>query len=202
MPQEYEVVQFKKGDFKDQNGNFWCDMALKGVGEPVRIVVKDPTQFHDGMTLYGRITEEVGKTSGKPYQRFRREKRDDETRTYSQSAGTTTKKEWQPRDDDAIRAQWAIGQASSFFAQVEGGKASGDDPAGYRRVEEIAKQFYAMVDRVKGSSVTQEPTVSPEELQARRDTQRDAERLKATVRDDDISLGNMDEPINMDDIPF
>lgn len=45
----------------------------------------------------------------------------------------------QPRDDDAIRAQWAIGQAVSVH---------GDD---LDKVEPLAGQFFAMVSRVKHS---------------------------------------------------
>jgi hypothetical protein len=49
-------------------------------------------------------------------------------------------KEWQPRDDNAIRAQWAIGQAVNQL-----GNAAPDE------IEAAAIRFYAMVDRVKGS---------------------------------------------------
>lgn len=76
MNKDYKVNQFKPSDFRDQNGNYWCDMALAGVGEPVKIVVKDPTKFHDGMDLYGKIEEKTSK-AGKPYLRFFREQKQD-----------------------------------------------------------------------------------------------------------------------------
>lgn len=48
----------------------------------------------------------------------------------------------QPRDDAAIRAQWAIGQA--YSNQPDGAKPED--------IEKTAKMLYAMVDRVKGSN--------------------------------------------------
>lgn len=74
MAQEYEITDFRKGDFQDQHQNFWCDMVLLGVGEPVRIAVKDPTQYQVGQKLYGRIDEVISK-QGKPYKRFFKEER-------------------------------------------------------------------------------------------------------------------------------
>lgn len=53
------------------------------------------------------------------------------------SSPTTTKKEWQPRDDSAIKAQWSIGQAVSVY----GDKVD--------EVEAFAKTLFEMVERVK-----------------------------------------------------
>lgn len=104
---DYEVSSFKPGDFVDPHGNYWCEAAFKGVSEPVRWVVKDPTSVQVGQVVYGRVTDETSK-AGKPYLRFRREQKEDNERTTQTYA---PKKEWQPRDDDRIAAQWALGRS-------------------------------------------------------------------------------------------
>lgn len=197
MAQEYEVTQFKKGDFQDPHGNYWCDMALKGVGEPVRIVVKDPTQFHDGMSIYGNITDETSK-AGKPYQRFRREQRPDDEQpskppvTYTKDK--PTEEYWEDKNS-AIKAQWAIGQAiklqTAFAVQKK-------DPAllASKEVEDAAKYLFGMVERVKGTEAPKapsSPSVSVEDQVAQEQAKRDADLVHAF---DDGT------PVNLDDIPF
>ena len=108
MAQEYKVLQFKKGDFQDAHNNYWCDMALEGFGEPVRIVVKDPMQYHDGMTLYGEVKTQTSK-AGKEYNRFYREQRP-ETATPPSGGKPQNDQYWEDRND-AIKAQWALGRA-------------------------------------------------------------------------------------------
>jgi hypothetical protein len=172
MNQDYEILQFKPSDFQDQNGNYWCDMALKGVSEPVKIVVKDPTQFKDGQSLYGHITDETSK-AGKAYRRFRREKKAD----FHEKVG---KKEWTPRDDMAIRAQWAIGQSMSHFATKDEVKLAD--------VETLAGALFDMVDRVKDSGL-KATGVEGEQ------NQMDEFKDKVVEFDDEA-------PINLADIPF
>lgn len=71
MAQEYTITAFEKGDFQDNHGNYWCSMVVDGVGEPVKIVVKDPTKYEVGMKLFGDITEQTSK-AGNAYLRFKR----------------------------------------------------------------------------------------------------------------------------------
>lgn len=147
--QEYELTQFKSSDFKDQNGNIWCDAVFLGIGEPVKWVVKDPSKVVVGQKYYGKITDETSKAN-KPYQRFRREKRPEE----QQRQG---KREWQPRDDMAIRAQWSINAALQAIGKNESGVY--DDY--FADIETYATKFYAMVDRVKGSDSPKVPESAP-----------------------------------------
>jgi len=140
MAQDYEVLDFKKGTFQDNFGNYWCSMSLKGVGEPVSIAVKDPTQFEAGMTLYGSIETKESR-AGKDYLKFKREKKEEVA-----STGEPAKASWQPRDDDRIVAQWAIGQANAYVCS-EKFRVEDHDPI--EDIESIAKDFYAMVERVK-----------------------------------------------------
>lgn len=186
MAQDYKVLQFKKGDFQDDHGNYWCDMALEGVGEPVRIVVKDPTQFHSDMTLYGTIEDKVSR-AGKDYLKFKREKREEQTEFHDRAGG---QKAPQTQDDGywddknaQIRAQWAIGQAVNFT----GPENSMQD------IENAAKTFFAMVDRVKGSNGLKAEGVKVTPIESQDDL---------TKRPLDNVLDVTDAPINLDDIPF
>ncbi len=188
MAQEYTVTQFKIGDFQDNYGNTWCDMAIQGFGEPVRIVVKDPLSVKEGDTLYGEIKEMTSK-AGKPYNRFYREQRED-----AQQQNFGTKKEWQPRDDAAIKAQFAIKAAIAY------------QPAGapIKDVEEAAKSFYEMVNRVKGvSPQTEIPTSGYEKAKATANTLRVNEEEDVDAEYESLvkSAYNSDN-IDLSEIPF
>ena len=90
---DYKIVVFEKGDFKDDNGNFWCNIGLDGeMNEPVRIVVKDPmdTAFTAGLSIYGHIEVKTSK-AGKPYRRFYREKKPDVSPASNQAPVTQSK---------------------------------------------------------------------------------------------------------------
>lgn len=204
--QEYEVTQFKVGNFQDPHGNTWCDMVLGGITEPVRIVVKDPNSIKEGMTLYGRVTEQTSK-AGKTYLRFKREQRPEGQNHGGQYSGG--KREYQPRDDAAIRAQWAIGQAVQIeIAAKKSGAIELD------KILEYATDFYVMVDRVKDSGTTVE---SPKAQggSGYEKAKQVANTLKARTTDEVVpmhsdaetesliaSYASQEHGINMDDIPF
>lgn len=61
----------------------------------------------------------------------------------------STGSSWQPRDDNAIKAQWAIGQAINL-ASVKMDKEAITLPV----IEQYARELYATVSRVKGDKVT------------------------------------------------
>lgn len=105
---EYTISQFKVGDFKDQNGNTWCDILFdEWKSEPVRIVVKDPSQYSVGQKIYGHMETKESK-AGKPYLRFYREQRPDNSGGgYS---GGSSKSTYVPKDEGSIMAQWALGR--------------------------------------------------------------------------------------------
>lgn len=168
MAQDYKLKSFEASDFKDNNNNFWCTAVFEGVGEPLKWVVRDPTKIVVGDEYFGEIRDWTS-AAGKVWPRFYREEKPEQNHGQSQGGGQTAKKEWQPRDDNAIRAQWAIGQAVSTHDWAKG-------TTNYGFIEERAKEFYTMVDRVKGSSdVPPQDTIAP------------------------VVEG---EPFNLDDIPF
>ena len=127
---DYKVIEFKRGDWVDNFGNYWCDMALEGVSEPVRIAVKDPTQFESGQVLYGTI-EHGNSKAGKPYLKFKRLKKEDG------NAGTETKREWQPESperQDSINRSVALNNAAVIY------QGSGVEPGDVTKTADV---FYA-----------------------------------------------------------
>lgn len=181
--QDYELTWFTAGDFQDPHGNTWCNAAFVGVSEPVRWVVKDPTAKHVGDKYYGKITQETSK-AGKPYLRFRQEQKPEEPQTIGGNAGATKEDDayWGEKNS-AIKAQWAIGQAIASFPLIEGKSYS------FEQIEERAKEYFAMVDRVKGERLPALPPLTPKQ--------------QDQVEDEEIkSLMEQEQPINLDDIPF
>lgn len=71
---------------------------------------------------------------------------------FNGGAGTS----YTPRDDAAIQAQWSIGQAVTVLISAGTGLATNMD-----MIESTAKDFFAMIDRVKGSKTTKEPDLTP-----------------------------------------
>lgn len=114
-PQEFEIKNFQKGDFVDDHGNYWCSMALAGVSEPVRIVVKDPMQYRDGMTLYGHISDETSK-AGKPYLRFRKDQRDEHQKPNQAPGEAGTPVSYEQRQDNT---QESIARSVALKAAVD-----------------------------------------------------------------------------------
>ena len=159
---EYEIVGFEATDFKDPHSNYWCNIALKGVSEPVKIVVRDPTKYAVGQKIYGKITDETSK-AGKAYRRFRREAQPEAT---PQQQGKPTDEYWADKDA-GIKAQFAIKASIQYH----------DKEATIVDIENTAKVFFEMIDRVSGKQ--------PEEKQ-----------------EDTVYEVHDDAPINLDDIPF
>lgn len=149
MNKTYTLTAFEKGDFTDPHGNIWCTGVLQGIGEPVKMVVKDPSRFEAGMELFGEVkTVPTKKDPTKSYLRFYRAKPDEQQGFNNQGGGKPS------RDDNHIRAQWAIGQSMVW--------QSTRSTSGLVKVEEIevlAKELYSMVDRVKNSNVVTDSKV-------------------------------------------
>lgn len=178
--QEYKVTKVSTQEPKVYEGQYgttyYIKVMLEGVDEPVEIGKKSPDALKQGDTVYGTVTD------GQYGKKFKAEKK-----PFGQPGGSKYN-----RDDAAIRAQWAIGQSVGWFST----RKTVDEHLN-ERIEELAKVFYAMVDRVKGS-VSESPKtdwVKPEvreKLQPKEDT-------PPVDAYDNI---NEDTEINLDDIPF
>lgn len=149
MSEYYEVTSFKPSDFKDNYGNTWCDMALLKFGEPVKIVLKDPSTVKVGDKLYGTINTQTSK-AGKEYFKFKKEM------PQESPAGQPQSDEYWDDRNAAIRAQWAIGQAMNLAVKLYD-KETGRLP--FDTVEEYAEYLFAMVDRVSGKEASNDATV-------------------------------------------
>lgn len=131
MTQEYIIASVKKQkEWSDSYGTYQgYALALKGIGEPVSLnktvpVMSDP---QIGEKIYGNLIQEKA-TNGRLYYRFQ-----------------LVRKPVNGRDERAIQAQWAIGQAVQCYV-------AGDDHTGdaYANIEREAKHFYKMIDKVVG----------------------------------------------------
>jgi hypothetical protein len=190
--QDWTLKSFEKSDFQDNFGNYWCDASFDGVGEPVKWVVKDPLDIKIGEKFYGKFTLETAK-SGNKYLRFRREQKPEgESHVGHTRSNGGSSKNYQPRDDAAIRAQWAIGQSMSHFANKDSVKLPD--------VEKLAVALFEMADRVKeaASPKVEAPSLGlPSEKQQNDYLDAEAESLYASIAQ---SMG--EEQINLDSIPF
>ena len=130
-PWSNEYGKFQTYAVQFEGSDTWVQWNKKFKGD------EEPTPPKHGDEVYGEISNgkfKIGKkdggfTPGASKPNFKPE----------------PKKEWVPRDDDRIVAQWAIGQAVTVW-NAEADKIK--DMAEF--VEINAKKFYAMVDRVKG----------------------------------------------------
>lgn len=166
MAQAYKIkaVRSKAKDWESKFGPMKTYLIqLEGNGEPVQINKKaDSPAPQVGDELFGDIEQsEYGqkfKAAQKPF-------------------ASTAKKDWQPRDDKAIQAQWAIGQSTQMAIAMNVFEMA--------TIEDMAKSYFAMIDRVKaGTAGSTQGSTKP-----------------VTEAENAIDL-NTDQPINLDDIPF
>lgn len=145
---EYEISYFEKGDYQDQNGNYWCNILFKGYSsEPIRIVVKDPMAYSVGQKLYGHLEIKTSQ-AGKPYNRFYRDKKPDYQSGEQQGArwvqdgskmGHTT--------DDATRE--SINRSVALKAAVDYLAPLGKDMPNGEGALKLADRFLAWLNNEK-----------------------------------------------------
>lgn len=112
MAQQVTVKDFKIGDFKDKNGNTWCEVEFEEFpGKQIRWVVKDPTKVRMGDKVYGH-TEQKTSQAGKSYLRFVRDQNPDKPVGQSGGGGG----HYQPKDEHAIAKAVALKAAVDFHA--------------------------------------------------------------------------------------
>lgn len=143
----YTIKDVKVSDFKDPHGNSWINVAFEEYGEPVVMVVKDPSSVKMGNKYDGEIKQVERKSGTGTYNRFFRDKPQDGSFGQGSQQRGGTKPAYQPRDDQAIQAQWAIGQAN---LQVVNGIT------GHDKLEERAADFFQMIERIKNADRPEE----------------------------------------------
>lgn len=150
MLQEYTITQVSAQEPRKWPGPkgdvFYIKVKLEGHDRPVSIGKRAPDALHVGDTVYGTIVSDYSHDEDK----FKPEQK---PHYAGASTPTTGKPAYTPRDDLAIRAQWAIGQANSVI----------ENPAkNAEKVEDYAVKMFAMVDRVKEGGIAPVPDTQTE----------------------------------------
>lgn len=188
---EHTLTSFDPGKdpFVDPHGNTWVTATFEGITEPVKWVIKDLGKIRVGDSYYGEIKEQTSK-AGKPYLRFYRESKPEGGYTQPQQTALPESPSGDYWDDKnaQIRAQWAIGQAVSAICK------DGKEPH-YPNVESVAKELFAMVDRVK------QPQTGLDKARAvAASLKKDDE--PAPSDDDAPMYNNIPDDIDLNEIPF
>lgn len=173
MAQEYKITKVSQqppNEWKGPHGTvYYIKVQLEGHIKPVSVGKKAPDALKAGYTIYGTI-----EPTDLPEDKFKSEQKPEYQAKPEQSP------EYWSNKDSQIRAQWAIGQAVLI---TKGAVITTEYDE--RRIEEIAKALFSMVDRVKVVTDTKEKPLSDEDYQ---------EQLGASF--------DNDGEINLADIPF
>lgn len=123
----------KMGDYDAKYGqSYWS--YVEGSDIPVKFnLTKDDVE--NGSKIEAEEYSVKKSSKGNEYQQLKKVK----VVGGSTVTHAKPKREFQPKDQNTIRAQWAIGQSVSFHM------SSGT----MQEIEDTAKTFYQMVDRVK-----------------------------------------------------
>lgn len=174
--QEYELIDLKVSDFEDNFSNKWCEATFKGVSEPVKWVIKDPSSVTLGVSYYGEIKGMTSK-AGKPYNRFYRAKPEDTPQKATQSQSKTL--DYEP----STNARWAIGMAYRAYVQVTGSvDGSGEFP--FKHIEEHARELVSMFERIKDGKQSIESMIKTDMPSGRQKFDEAREKLKNKISDE------------------
>lgn len=135
---EYKIhtVQENPREWNGPNGTvYYISVGVEGHDKLISVGKKSPDALKVGDTITGTI-----EPTEYPTDKFKEE------RSFPQKYDGP-KKGYTQRDDNAIRAQWAIGQAVQLHIAVT---AKGGEEA--QSIYDTAVELYAMVDRVKDSN--------------------------------------------------
>lgn len=157
---------------------FYVKTMLEGHERPVSIGKKDPNALKVGDIVHGTIEKTQYETD-----KFIADKP-------AYGGGSGAKSTYQPRDDEAIKAQWSIGQAVTMYngLSITDKRDKVTDADAY--ILKQARTFYAMIEHVKGSKAEQ-PVA-----------QQSQPEQKPKGEPDPVYTDFGSEPVNLDDIPF
>lgn len=155
---------------------YYIKVMLEGHAKPVSIGKKTANALKQGDTVNGTIVPTEFDTDN-----FKAE-----SKTFTPVAG---------RDQEGIKAQWAIGQAVQLFT-------SGKDNA-ISDIEKNAKDFFGMVERVKGGQVSITPSLPAAKsgVAGYDQAKEKAEKIRQEFSDGS-PLPPVEEAINPAEIPF
>lgn len=196
-----ELIRDNHGNFK---GTVWFDE------DPRQVDATFKTQPEVGDKKYGALVEYQTR-AGKTRLKFQRADRPQEDQQSFNGNGKSqqTDEYWEDKNS-AIKAQWAIGQA----VQVEVAylNYAGRKEFHWNGLEDTAKKFFAMVDRVKGSSESTHLNAGARPTELTPTEQSGYDKFKASkptpkqldrAEDEEIkSLLSTEHEISLDQIPF
>lgn len=185
MP-EYKVTRVSQQPPRQWQGPhgivYYILVQVEGHPKPLSVGKKSPDALKVGDTIYGDIQPDPEHGEDK----FKAAPMGQGGFQQATTGGVSTAKPaYQPKDEAAIKAMWAIGQAVSLL-RVEGGKV----PAN-QAIELWADTFFEMVNRVKNGERpdTAPRTVVPEPI--------------TTTDEDLMSLAeSVMGPVTTDNIPM
>lgn len=195
---EFKIAKVSEQPPKEWKGPhgpvYYIKVLLEGHTKPVSVGKKKPDALRVGDIIYGNIEE-----SDLPEDKFKPEQKPEYVKPDSKQSD-----EYWADKQMQIRAQWAIGQAVNSIKS--------DGEVTLDEIETVAKELYAMVDRVKGSSESTDPkawTSGQTQMPSTGQTSIASgyEKAKATAQAlkpdvvHDVDLDDRDI-INLDDIPF
>jgi hypothetical protein len=193
-----ELVRDKFGNYK---GTVFFDEDPRNVDGTFKV------QPLPGDKKFGDLVD-YKSSAGNARLKFQRAERPEAGQSFHDRAPSAAKKEWQPRDDDAIRAQWAIGQAVSMHNDdkaVTGAQFIAGGDKSLPAIEATAKQLFAMVERVKGSSDLKATGVAGtnQEKTGYDAFKEQGETIKQKTFNDGSPVFDItDEPVKMDELPY
>lgn len=131
MAQNYTVQFANKLDGQDQYGNVTYSVQFQGEQGSCLVRVRGDRTINPGDTMFGRIDELTGRTSGKPYRKFTREQQDQQT-----PQATTPHKE----GGAGAKQGMCLNNAAAYLTAVGSEKLSPQDFA--KEVESYARELY------------------------------------------------------------
>lgn len=133
---------------------YYHRVKLEGVEKPVSIGKKAPNAIKAGDIIHGSIEK-----TALPEDKWHGEAPQPGAGGFGgiQPQSSTTAS-YTPRDDSHIKAQWAIGQATTFYLATAKIDLNAKDRL--EIVESLAAEYFAMVERVKSVPVV-EPMPEP-----------------------------------------
>lgn len=199
MSKEYTVTKISQDDPREWDGPhgkvYYVKVKLEGVERAVEIGKKDPMALKEGSTVYGEIIPQ----DGRPTDRF---KSDNPNFAQGSTRSGAYKPTYQPRDDDRIVAQWAIGQATQLLICVYGKDVlSSDSPEqDFQLIESTAKRYYAMVDQVKGGVKAQKVDPNQTSIETQPSLKDNWDKIRGEDEEEAIDL--KEEQVDLSEIPF
>lgn len=190
MAQEYTITKVSDQPPKEwKHGISYYKVMVDGHSKPIDAGKKAKPNVGD--KLYGDIQVQPQEQSDK----FVRVERPDSNFS---TPSSPAKAPYQPKDEAAIQAMWAIGQSVGFWSSVKTVNEAGALPLD--GVESLAQDLFAMVLRVKAGDSNVNGSVLQKSVQISTE-QQPASDLVPVENYDNVPT-DLEDEVDLDSIPF